>query len=125
MLPSGSRVNENIVYEHHHELIQVGFKDPVHKVHEGCRGIGEAKGHDHELVVSISGTKRSLGYILILDSKSMHNLRVPSFLGVALGAMSIQNSPSLRGGKPEISLGNTSRNSFTTGMPSREDLACS
>jgi len=65
----GSRVNENIVYEHHLELTQVRFKDPVHKVHEGCRGIGEAKGHHHELVVSTSGTKRSLGYILILDSE--------------------------------------------------------
>jgi len=65
----GSRVNENIVYEHHHELIQVRFEDPVHKVHKGCQGIGEAKGHHHKLVVSISGMKHSFGYIFILDSE--------------------------------------------------------
>ena len=65
----GSRVNEDVVYEHHHELIQVRFKDPVHKVYEGCRGIGEAKGHHHKLVVSISGTEHSPGYIHILNSE--------------------------------------------------------
>jgi len=50
-------------------LIQVGFKNLVHEIHECCWGISEAKGHHHKLVVSVLGVEGSLGYIYILDLK--------------------------------------------------------
>jgi hypothetical protein len=37
------RVNQNVVDENHHELIQVFVKDPIHLVHENCRCIGPNK----------------------------------------------------------------------------------
>jgi len=49
------------------KLIQVGFEDSVHEIHECYRGIGEAKGHHHKLIVSVPGTEGSLGLIFIFD----------------------------------------------------------
>jgi len=65
MLLWGPPVNQDIIYEYHH------FEDPIHKVHECCRGVTEAKGHHHEFIVSVVGAEGSLGYILISDSELM------------------------------------------------------
>jgi len=69
MLIWNSRVDQYIIYEYHYKLVQVGFEDPVHEIHEYHRDISEAKGHHYELVMSIASTKGSLLYVFILNSE--------------------------------------------------------
>ena len=53
-------VNQYIVYKYHHKLVQVGFKDSIHKVHECCRGISKPKGHHYELIMPVPSAEGSL-----------------------------------------------------------------
>ena len=63
------RVDQYIIYEYHHELIQVGFEDPIHEIHKRRSGICKPKRHHYKFIVSISGAKYSLGYVLFLNSE--------------------------------------------------------
>jgi hypothetical protein len=61
MLRLISRVNEYVINEYHHELIQIRPEDTVHQVHESGRGVGQPKRHDQELVVAVPCAKGCLG----------------------------------------------------------------
>jgi hypothetical protein len=43
-------VDQNVIYEHNHELIQIFPKHFVHQVHEIGYSISQSKGHDDILV---------------------------------------------------------------------------
>ena len=59
------RVHQNIINEHHDELIQKLHKHLVHHVHEIGRCVSQTKLHNGVLVQPISGGKYCLGYILL------------------------------------------------------------
>ncbi|MFS7983058.1 hypothetical protein Hanom_Chr11g00970071 [Helianthus anomalus] len=69
MIGSRFRINENIVNEDDHETIQVGFTNTIHEIHEHSGRVGQAKRHNHELVMSIASTESGFGNVLFEDSK--------------------------------------------------------
>jgi len=50
-------------------MVQVRFRDSIHKAHECYWGVSEPKGYHYELIMPISGAERTLRYIFIFDSK--------------------------------------------------------
>ena len=65
------RIDKDVIYEHHYELVQIRYENPVHKIHEGCEGIGEAKRHYCTLIMTISGPKCCLGDVFRFNPKLM------------------------------------------------------
>lgn len=45
-------VNQDIVYEYHLKLAQIGSENSNHKIHKGRGGIGQAKKHHNEFIVT-------------------------------------------------------------------------
>ncbi|MFS7908332.1 hypothetical protein Hanom_Chr01g00081951 [Helianthus anomalus] len=64
-------IDKNIVDENDHETVQVRLAHAVHQIHENNRCVGQTKGHDHELVMTITCTKGGFRYIFFEDSKLM------------------------------------------------------
>uniref|UniRef100_A0A0D3EA29 Uncharacterized protein n=1 Tax=Brassica oleracea var. oleracea TaxID=109376 RepID=A0A0D3EA29_BRAOL len=64
MLFPTPRINQNIVDEDDHALIQVLAKNIIHKFHERCRCIRQPKWHHHKLVISITCAESRLPHIL-------------------------------------------------------------
>ncbi|MFS7971870.1 hypothetical protein Hanom_Chr09g00837931 [Helianthus anomalus] len=71
MIGSRFRINENVINEDDHEAIQVGLTNTIHEVHEHSGCVGQAKRHNHELVVSIASAKSGFGNVLFENSKLM------------------------------------------------------
>ena len=65
------RIDKDVIYEHHNKLIQIGSEDPIHKIHESCEGIGEAKQHYCKLIMTILGPKHCVGDVFRFNPKMM------------------------------------------------------
>ena len=48
----GFGVIQEILYKYHHELVQIGYENSIHKIHEGRGGIGQANRHHGEFIVT-------------------------------------------------------------------------
>jgi len=59
-------IDEYVIYEDYDKLIQEWPEDPVRIVHKHNWSIGHTKRHNHVLIVSISGSKGCLLYIIRL-----------------------------------------------------------
>ena len=57
--------DENIVEEDDDKVVEVGAEDVIHGALKGSRGVGEAKGHDFELVVAVTSPKCCFGDIIL------------------------------------------------------------
>jgi hypothetical protein len=68
MLPQSLAVDEDIVEEDQHELVEEGAEGLVHEVHEGGGGVGQTEGKYEELVVTVAGTEGSLRHVLVCDA---------------------------------------------------------
>ena len=55
-----ARVDQYIIKEHYHELIQEGTKYPIHEAHKHSRGIRQTEGYYCELIVPIPCAEHSL-----------------------------------------------------------------
>jgi len=66
MLLLSSGIDKYVVYEVYDKLIQERSEDPIHVVHEHNQSIGHTKGHNHILVVAISGPECRLLHIISL-----------------------------------------------------------
>jgi len=44
------RVVEDVIYEHHHKLIQIGAENAVHVLHEDYWSISHSKWHHYILI---------------------------------------------------------------------------
>ena len=60
-------VDEDVVDEHNHELVEVLHEHLIHHPHEVGRGVGQSKRHHGALVQSVSRGERSLGDIALSD----------------------------------------------------------
>ncbi|EOX94184.1 Uncharacterized protein TCM_003614 [Theobroma cacao] len=74
------RINQDVIDEYYHKLIQVWMEHPVHKIHKNCRGISQTKRHHQKLIMPITRPEGSLRYILLLNPqlivpRSQINLR--------------------------------------------------
>jgi hypothetical protein len=49
------RIDQNIIDKNYDEFIKFQHEDRVHEIHEICRCIGKAKGHNQIFIESISG----------------------------------------------------------------------
>jgi len=57
-------VNQDIVYEYHLKLAQIGTENSIHKIYKGYGGICQVKRHHGESIVTKLGPKCSLGMSL-------------------------------------------------------------
>ena len=64
MLLSTPRVDQNVVDEHHNEPIKVLHEHTYHHLHEHSRSIGQPKWYDHELKMTILGSRYGLWDVL-------------------------------------------------------------
>ena len=61
-------VNEDVVEEHHYEVVQQRAEDALHQVHEGCRCVGQPEGQHQELEVTVAGAERGLVDVRVVDA---------------------------------------------------------
>ena len=71
MLLPASGIHQDIINKHNDTNVKQLMKYLVHQTHEGCRSIGQAKGHHHKLIMTISGPECCLGDILPSDPQLM------------------------------------------------------
>ena len=71
MLISVLGVYLDIFYKHYYKIVQIGYETSIHKIHKGRRGIGQAKGHHIEFIVTIFGPKRGFGDVFRFNIKLM------------------------------------------------------
>ena len=50
-------VIQDILYKYHHKRVHIGSENSIHMIHEGCRGIGQAKTYHDEFIVTKSGSE--------------------------------------------------------------------
>jgi len=50
-------VYQNVIYKHHHKLVQVGSEKSIDKIHKSYKGIGEAKRHHCKFIMTIPDFK--------------------------------------------------------------------
>jgi hypothetical protein len=67
MLFSGSRIDKDVINEHHYELVQFIHEYLIHHVHEISQDISESEGHHCELILPVSGDECCLGNVLGSD----------------------------------------------------------
>ncbi len=56
----GLGINQDVIEEYNHELVQVVMEDVVSHRHKGSRGVGKAKWHNKVFKVAISCTEGGL-----------------------------------------------------------------
>jgi hypothetical protein len=56
------RIYQNVINEHHDELVQLQHENRVHELHEVCQCIRQSKWHDKIFVETISCREGRLGY---------------------------------------------------------------
>src|SRR5581483_10074182 len=65
------RINQDVVYEDNHELIQIWSTYSVHQIHKDCWSVRQTERHDQEFVVTITSSERCLGNIFLSNSHLM------------------------------------------------------
>src|SRR5581483_6970140 len=65
------RIDQDIVYEDNHELIQIWSTYSVHQIHKDCWSVRQTERHDQEFVMTITSSKRCLGNIFFANSHLM------------------------------------------------------
>ncbi|MFS7910816.1 hypothetical protein Hanom_Chr02g00110631 [Helianthus anomalus] len=65
------RVDQNVVDKHNYELVEIRLAHSVHEIHENHMRVSHSKGHDEELVMTITSPERSFGDVFITDSQLM------------------------------------------------------
>jgi hypothetical protein len=63
MILFGLRVNQNVVNEDNHKLVQIIHENLVHEIHKISRGVGQSKRHHGILIMTIPCPKSGLGNI--------------------------------------------------------------
>ena len=63
--------NKDIIYKYHHKLVQIGSENSIHMIHEDRRGIGQAKRHHSEFIVTKSGPECDFENIFKYEPKLM------------------------------------------------------
>jgi len=71
MLMSVLGVYQDIFYKHHHKLVQIRSKNSIHKIHEGSEGIGQAKRHRGEFIVTKFGPECGFENVFEYNPKLM------------------------------------------------------
>src|ERR1051325_4647162 len=71
MISSTLGMNQNIINEHNHKLIQILMKNPIHIFHKHTRSISHTKRHYKILIVTIPCPKSSLLNILSFHTNLM------------------------------------------------------
>ena len=85
-------VDQHVIQADDHALVQEGSEDIIH----GRWSIGQAKGHDCELIVAIAGPEGCLGNVLLLDADLMIAERRSILENTAL-PWTLSSSSSMRG----------------------------
>src|SRR5581483_4360861 len=65
------RIDQDIVYEDNHKLIQVRSTYSVHQIHKDCWSVRQTERHDQEFVVTITSSECCLGNIFLSNSHLM------------------------------------------------------
>ena len=65
------RINQDIIYKHHHKFIQIWFENPVHQIHKRGWCVSQPKRLYQELIMTIPSPECSLRYITLLHSQLM------------------------------------------------------
>jgi hypothetical protein len=65
------RIYEDIINEHHYQLVDVFHERAIHQVNEESWHIRQTEGHDGELIKSILGDKCGLRYVRRSDLELM------------------------------------------------------
>ncbi len=78
-------IDQNIINENDHELVQLWHEYGVHQVHEISQGIGQPKRHHQKLIESISGRESRLRNITGTDLDLML-ARAKVYLGEHFGS---------------------------------------
>ncbi|MFS7996644.1 hypothetical protein Hanom_Chr12g01132271 [Helianthus anomalus] len=65
------QINEDVINEDDDKLVQVGFANMIHEIHERCWCISEPERHHQELVVTITSSECSLMHIFISNLQLM------------------------------------------------------
>src|SRR3954469_10422200 len=71
VLLNSPRVDQDVIYEDYHELIQIRLEHSVHVIHKDSRSIGYPEWHNQKLIMTVSRPKSSLRYIRTLNSNLM------------------------------------------------------
>src|ERR1051325_3211966 len=71
MISSTLGMNQNIINEHNHKLIQILMKNTIHIFHKYTRSISHTKRHYRILIVTIPYSKSSLLNILSFHTNLM------------------------------------------------------
>jgi len=64
-------IDEDIIYENHHQLILERVKDPIYVIHEYEKDIGYSKWHHHIIVMPIPGSETYFAHIFFLHQNLM------------------------------------------------------
>ncbi|KAJ0555862.1 hypothetical protein HanIR_Chr07g0307031 [Helianthus annuus] len=62
------RIDQNIVDEYNHELVEVRLTNFVHQIHKNSWRVCQPIWHNQELIMSIPSSKSSLGNTFFLYS---------------------------------------------------------
>jgi hypothetical protein len=65
------RIYEDIIDEHHYELVEIVHEHTIHQVHEERWRIRQTEGHDCVLIKPILGDECCLQYVHRLDPELM------------------------------------------------------
>ncbi|KAK4737402.1 hypothetical protein R3W88_001099 [Solanum pinnatisectum] len=65
------RVDQDVVDEYINKHIHILLKHYVHEIHECCRSINQTKGHNKELIMTITGPKCCLRDVTFSHSQLM------------------------------------------------------
>jgi hypothetical protein len=65
------RIHQDVIYKHHHELVQFGHKHRIHQVHEVRGAVGQAEGHNKILIETVSYRESSFWNIFRTDFNLM------------------------------------------------------
>ncbi|BAT84889.1 hypothetical protein VIGAN_04235900 [Vigna angularis var. angularis] len=71
MLVFSLGIDENIIYEDDHKLIQIGPEYAVHILHEHCGGVRYSKRHHHIFIMPITRPKCCLLDVVFLNPDLM------------------------------------------------------
>jgi hypothetical protein len=65
------RINQDIIYKYHHELVQFGHEHRIHQVHEVRGGVGQVEGHNKILIETVSCGESSFWNIFMVNFNLM------------------------------------------------------
>jgi hypothetical protein len=65
------RINQDVIYKYHHELVQFGHKHQIYQVYEVCGGVGQSKGHNKIFIETVSCRESSFWNIFKMNFNLM------------------------------------------------------